>query len=837
MTAGSEQVITAPAAGPSASGLTRPTGAQLLAAFPPRPIASPWPATGASRSAVLARVLAPPFTLDNPASQQTRRLGVLAVLSWLQTQPGDSWQQRWQASGAEDQSDWRDAITAAAAGRSRAGATSGTQLPHLSPGLLVLICADVIRPSLGWLLRFAPARRGLATEMARTRDGAAFAALAELCTQGRVGLQTGQQALTRVAVILAAKGVGSVAAIRVGDCVELLQIAAGMRATSEAHAHSPLFYQLLRNHGGLGEDAPAAIEVFTGRGQPSCQQLIDRYHIACRPVRDVLVDYLRERQPSVDFSTLQRFAYLLGKLFWADLENHHPGIDSLKLPRDVTAAWKQRVMTRTRTTTGPDGEPARLTSTRLDGRSVLSAVRAFYLDIAEWADDDPARWAPWAVRCPVSASDVSHKKDRSRRKSRMDQRTRERLPVLPGPVSWVETERTHTADLLRAAERSQPGALFSAAGQTLRRTVMKTETTGRVWAEHPDSGQRRDLSFEEHRGFWSWAMVQVLRHTGVRIEELTELSHHSLIQYRLPDTSELIPLLQINPSKTDAERLLVISPELADVLSTIVARIRSGQPHVPLVVSYDKNERLYNPPMPLLFQWRRRLENRAVSEGALRSYLDHALTGLGVKDAGGRPMRYTFHDFRRLFITDAIMHGMPPHIAQLVAGHRDINTTMGYKAVYPEEVINGHRAFIARRRALRPSEEYRTPTDEEWAQFVGHFQHRKVSVGDCGRSYDTPCIHEHSCLRCPLLRPDPTARPRLVQIRDNLITRIAEAESHRWLGEAEGLRVSLAGARAKLAQMDQITAHRNFTVQLGIPAFSDAAGRASANQPGRPNPT
>ena len=119
-------------------------------------------------------------------------------------------------------------------------------------------------------------------------------------------------------------------------------------------------------------------------------------------------------------------------------------------------------------------------------------------------------------------------------------------------------------------------------------------------------------------------------------------------------------------------------------------------------------------------------------------------------------MRYTFHGFRRLFITDAIAHGMPPHIAQLVAGHRDINTTMGYKAVYPEEVINGHRAYIARRRALRPSEEYRTPTDAEWAEFVGHFQRRKVAIGDCGRSYDTPCIHEHSCLRCPL-RPDPAA--------------------------------------------------------------------------------
>jgi hypothetical protein len=141
----------------------------------------------------------------------------------------------------------------------------------------------------------------------------------------------------------------------------------------------------------------------------------------------------------------------------------------------------------------------------------------------------------------------------------------------------------------------------------------------------------------------------VLRHTGIRIEELTELSHHSLIQYRLPSTNELIPLLQIAPSKTDAERLLVISPELADVLSTIVARVRSGQPHVPSVVSYDKNERVYNAPMPLLFQWRRRLENRPVSERSLRSYLDHALTTLGIKDAGGRPTRYTFHDFRRLF--------------------------------------------------------------------------------------------------------------------------------------------------------------------------------------------
>ena len=603
-----------------------------------------------------------------------------------------------------------------------------------------------------------------------------------------------------------------------------------MRATCEVHAHSPLFYQLLRNHGVLGPDAPAAIEMFSGRGQPTCEQLIDRYQIACRPVRDVLVDYLRERQPSVDFSSLQRFAYLLGKLFWADLEAHHPGIDSLKLPREVAAAWKQRVMTRTRATTSPTGEQVQLTAARLDGRSVLSAVRAFYLDIAEWADDDPARWGPWAVRCPVSASDVSHKKDRSRRKSRMDQRTRERLPVLPALVSWVETERARTAELLAAAERTQPGELFTTAGQTLRRTV------------HEDRDHRPRLGRAPRRRATPRPDLR-------RTPRLLDLGHgggaaphrhpHRGADRAVAPQPDPIPAAGHRRADPAAADRPVQDRRRTAVGDLTRARRRAVRRSSPGSAPARPTCRWWSPTTRTNASTTRPC--RCCSNGAgdwrtarsprpsLRNYLDHALTALGVKDAGGHPMRYTFHDFRRLFITDAIMHGMPPHIAQLVAGHRDINTTMGYKAVYPEEVINGHRAFIARRRALRPSEEYRTPTDEEWAEFIGHFEHRKVSIGDCGRSYDTPCIHEHSCLRCPLLRPDPTARPRLIQIRDNLIARIAEAESHRWLGEAEGLKVSLAGARAKLAEMDQITARRNQTVQLGVPAFTDAAGRSSTN--------
>jgi hypothetical protein len=69
--------------------------------------------------------------------------------------------------------------------------------------------------------------------------------------------------------------------------------------------------------------------------------------------------------------------------------------------------------------------------------------------------------------------------------------------------------------------------------------------------------------------------------------------------------------------------------------------------------------------------------------------------------------------------------------------------TLGYKATYPDEAIQAHLAFLARRRALRPTEEYRSPTDAEWQEFLGHFERRKVATGLCGRAFGTPRIHEH----------------------------------------------------------------------------------------------
>jgi integrase len=793
--------------------------------FPPRPVPASWPGTRQPRHKVVTRLLAPPFLAEISQDRCNRKLALLKVLDWLELHPGRSWQERWDATGAgtDGQRDWRRMLLEELAAAGKLGRRPDQILKILGMGMAQLFGADIIRPDLGWLMATSSPLR-IANEMGRVRDPAGLVRLREFRETGTVGEATAAPAIEKVALIMAAKG-GMVADITVGDCLELVKTSREVfPGPSRSTRHSPFFYQLLHAADVFPPDAPPTVRMFSSlfTGRLTVEQMVDRYDLACRPVRDLLVDYLRERQPGIDYNTLTSLATALALWFWKDLENHHPGISSLRLPPDIAVAWKQRIRVKP-----VRGGQAGITEERRGAADVLITVRAFYLDLSQWALDDPARWGPWAFPCPVRADDVQYKKMTARRNARMDQRTRERLPVLPVLAAAVDRARRDTADRLDAAVQVQPGDLFTAGGVTLRRAPVR-RLSPRTWAEDPQAGRRRDLTREEDTAFWAWAAVEVLRMTGVRVEEVTELTHHSLVQYRLPSTGELIPLLSVAPSKTDEERLLVIAPELADVLSAVICRIRTPDGSVPLVVAYDHHEKIWNPPMPLLFQRKVGLENRPIPISGIRDLIAGALAAAGLTGTDGKPLDFAPHDFRRIFATEAIMNGMPPHIAQLILGHRDINTTMGYKAVYPEEAINGHRAFIARRRALRPGEEYRTPTDEEWDEFLGHFERRRVALGDCGRAWGTSCIHEHSCIRCPLLRIDPGQRPRLLGIRDSLTARIAEAEREGWAGEAEGLKVSLAAADAKLAQVDGLIARRAAATDLGIPAYRDIAARSAA---------
>jgi hypothetical protein len=624
-----------------------PQLADIRMRFPSRTVAKSWPVTTAGRAELVTRLQQPPFPRDNARTQSARRLAVQRMLDWLEQFDGLTWQQRWNTSTAVVQpyQDWRGEALAWLRRAGRIPAASAIGEGELSLGLGQLIHADVIRPSMHWLLA-SPVTCPLREELARVRDVEGFAA----ATRAADPLGSGGRRLVlhQISLIVAAKG-GMVADITVGDCLELMELRDTLTVASVSRGVA--FYQILHTIGTFPPAAPATLRMFSPAlgGKLTPAELIDFYGLACRPVRDLLVDYLCERQAGIDHVTLRKMAHVLGGLFWKDLEDHNPGIDSLRLTPQVAAAWKQRLAVKTVTEADAEhGRAAKTAIERLDTTGCMIAVRMLYRDIARWSGDDPARWGPWAVPCPIRDSDINVAQQTTRTKSRMDQRTRERIPVMPALAAGVTQARRRAAELLSAAHATMPGQEFIHDQTLWRRAGLRTASP-RVWAIDPASGNRVDLTRAEQAAFWTWAAVEVLRHTGIRIEELTELTHHSLIQYRLPDTGQLVPLLHIAPSKTDIERLLVISPELADVLAAIVARIRdTSSGTVPDVIAYDRYECCFLPPMPVLFQHLEGIDRRPLSPASIRRWIRDALAAAGITDAAGKPLVFTPHDFRRI---------------------------------------------------------------------------------------------------------------------------------------------------------------------------------------------
>ena len=202
---------------------------------------------------------------------------------------------------------------------------------------------------------------------------------------------------------------------------------------------------------------------------------------------------------------------------------------------------------------------------------------------------------------------------------------------------------------------------------------------------------------------------------------------------------EVVPLVQVAPSKSDRERVIPADPELVAVLARIVRRLRGDDGVVPLVSRRDPLERIWGPPLPHLFQLRSGGRPVVISAATVRRLLRDVAADAGLRDVDGSPIRFTPHDLRRIFATETVNSGLPIHIAQKLLGHLDLNTTQGYVAVYPDAVIRHYREFVANRRWSRPSGEYREPSDAEWAEFEQHFTLRKVALGNCHRPYGTPC--------------------------------------------------------------------------------------------------
>jgi hypothetical protein len=321
------------------------------------------------------------------------------------------------------------------------------------------------------------------------------------------------------------------------------------------------------------------------------EQLVDRHGIANPAVRELLVEYLRRREPGVDYSTLRSLATRLAGTFWARIEKISPGQADLRIPGHVYDQWKAEISIRR------DGHPRTNTDT------VLLAVRSLYLDLHTWSVGEPERWAQWVALCPVDPADlVGGGRRQQRARERSADRTRVRQPLLPSLVAHVQDRCQHLWQLLQAAGDAEPEALITVDGRAYRRVwtredqrLLASNGHRRVRVRDQETGEVLNIVREEETAFWEWAVVEVLRHTGVRIEELLELTQLSIRQYRRPN-GETIGLLVVAPSKTDRERVIPMTADLLSVIAAVIRRHTAGRAAIPRITRYDPHDKTHSLP-------------------------------------------------------------------------------------------------------------------------------------------------------------------------------------------------------------------------------------------------
>ncbi|HXO50092.1 MAG TPA: site-specific integrase, partial [Mycobacterium sp.] len=369
--------------------------------------------------------------------------GARTILEWLATFPGEGWQERWIIAGAYEDNDWVARLVDADTGPH----ATVVKRNRLVAGALALLLVRAVLPGYGFLHAYrAHALYEHARQVFRPDLFAKVEAKADAL--GIRGRQLGEAilAITRI-VLHTGKDVDQLT----GE--DLLELRWWYLRRKQGQTGPALAWRLLPGIADLGPHATILEAVRLGQRPTS--EIVDRYGLRDSAVRPVLVRYLDERRPGLDYDSFEHLAGLLVRNFWADVEHHHSDLESLHLPPDVAQGWKQRL----RTVVRADG--TRRNRSELSYFQILVCVRSFYLDIQEWAMEDPT-WAQWAAPSPVRRGETDgFRKSRNKLVARMHQRVRDRLPRLPALVKAVEDHLAAQTALLTSAAATPIGKTFT----------------------------------------------------------------------------------------------------------------------------------------------------------------------------------------------------------------------------------------------------------------------------------------------------------------------------------------------------------------------------------------
>ncbi|MDD1504567.1 tyrosine-type recombinase/integrase [Lysinibacillus sp. CNPSo 3705] len=268
-----------------------------------------------------------------------------------------------------------------------------------------------------------------------------------------------------------------------------------------------------------------------------------------------------------------------------------------------------------------------------------------------------------------------------------------------------------------------------------------------------------ELSFNEQT---LWALITVLRHTGIRLSEALML-HEDCLRKDLMNKY----LLEVVSEKNETERFIPINTKVVKAikfLNELTMQIRSELGSNKLFFIYLVYKKKYN----FLQQFRARqfLEKKFVEK-------------YNITETSGQLVQLRFHQFRHQMGTDLINNGMSPFEVMQYLGHESMHSTRLYAKVRNDKLTSEYKklGFIG---LIKPT--VSSLSDKQGNELSKEIKMTiQLPDGACTKPIEKKvanCIKPNACLFCPKF----ITTPEYLDIHKNHLKRL-RADKLRYMGE------------------------------------------------------
>ncbi len=404
----------------------------------------------------------------------------------------------------------------------------------------------------------------------------------------------------------------------------------------------------------------------------------------------------------------------------------------------------------------------------------MANVRTFFTDISIWSLEAASRFATHAP------------------------------PAVP--ISFRDMQRPELTKAFRQKEAAMTRRIIDLEREMPKVRALAFEDWQLARDELARSNGGHKLSRIEAVTFWDWAILELLLQSGLRIEEAHNLTIFDILK-RKDSSGRTYFLLHVEPSKFDKARLIPIGDTLAKVLSEIIIHVKKfhGSNRVPPVDHFDFHERKPLPRAPYLLQSRTRPQMIGLS--TIRQGMKELSRRAGITLHDGRPLGISPHDCRRVFASEHLNNGTPPHVLRALLGHERLDTVMIYAKLYPNKLVEEYRRHIGGvYQAIHGPEVLRAPSEEEWQELERSCDLRDMGTHLCALPAGDHCPKGLVCLGCVHAQPKKSALPQFESMHASHRRQLKKAEErHEPLGQLASRRLEVTRLENAIKRARELT--------------------------------